>query len=517
MMVAPAKTKDQKLRLLLVDQGEHYLPALQTHLGPAGRVEVHPVGEIDLLRELLLSQTWDALLCAHNVPGLSLQTAQRLLTDLTLDLPLLVLAETGHEKAVVRALKHGARDCFSPHQLDRLLPALEREIAEARLRADHRAALEMLKGSEDRFRALATNLPGMAFQLARTGAGQLHFLYVSEGGHKLLGLKPHELLGSANAFSRLLDVIAPEDRLQLEKNLAESADTLAVLNWEGRIQPRNQSRPKWINLRSSPLAQEDGSIHWHGIATDITRSKETEAALRKSREQLAELSSYLEAAKEEERERIARDIHDELGSILVAIKIEAALLAGKLPEEGPLRKKAQSIEHLLDQAMGTASRVARELRPGILKEFGLQAAIECQAEDFAQRTGITCRFQCELAVDEGQELDEAISLALFRIVQEALTNVAKHAHASLVVLRLHREGRHLHLEVRDNGRGIAEDDIHKPRSFGLRGIRERARALDGGFHIEASEQGGTHLTLTLPINTEPAVINGEETRQQPLF
>jgi len=514
-MVASSKTKDLKLRLLLVDQGEHHLPALQAHLGQAGKIELQPVEEGDLLRELLLGQAWDALLCAHNVPGLSLQTVQRLLEELELDLPLLILAETGTERSVIRALKHGARDSFSKLQLERLLPALEREINEARLRGDHRAAMEMLKGSEDRFRALATNLPGMAFQLAKEAQGQLHFIYVSEGGHKLLGLKPHELLGSANSFARLLDVIAPEDRPRLESSLAESAAEMAVFNWEGRIHPRSQQKPKWVNLRSSPQRQEDGSIHWHGIATDITRSKETEAALRKSREQLAELSSYLEAAKEEERERIARDIHDELGSILVAIKIEAALLAGKLPEgDTPLRKKAQAIESLLDQAMGTASRVARELRPGILKEFGLQAAIECQAEDFAQRTGITCRFQCE---DDGSELDEATSLALFRIVQEALTNVAKHAHASLVVLRLYRDGSHLVLEVRDNGRGIAENDIHKPRSFGLRGIRERSRSLEGDFRIEASEQGGTHLTLTLPIKTALAATTAEEERQRDLF
>lgn len=516
-MSAPAKSDELKLRLLLVDPGERHVQALIEHLGLAGRIELQQVEELAVLRVLLLSQSWDALLCAHNVSGLSLQTVQRLLADLGLDLPLLILAETGDERPVIRALKHGARDCFTNQQLARLLPALEREIREARLRADHRAAMEMLKGSEDRFRALASNLPGMAFQLAQEADGSLRFLYVSEGGHKLLGLKPHELLGS---FGRLLDVVEPEDRPGLEAAVADSAERLAVLNWEGRFRPRSQGKAKWVNLRSSPLRQEDGSIHWHGIATDITRSKETESALRRSREQLAELSSYLEAAKEEERERIARDIHDELGSILVALKIEASLLAGKLPEgDNPLRQKAQSIEALLDQAMGTASRVARELRPGILKEFGLQAAIECQADDFAQRTGITCRFQCEIPPDmEGAELDESRSLALFRIVQEALTNVAKHAHASLVVLRLYREGRHVVLEVRDNGRGIAENDLNKPRSFGLRGIRERARSLDGDFRVEASEQGGTHLTLILPLANAGAAGNeNEEDRQGDLF
>ncbi|CAB1367871.1 PAS domain-containing sensor histidine kinase [Denitratisoma oestradiolicum] len=376
---------------------------------------------------------------------------------------------------------------------------------------DHQAALEMLKESEDRFRALASNLPGMVFQLARMGDGGLRFLYVSEGGQKLLGVKPHEVLGSFLCF---LDAIDPAERPSLLQAIDASARGLTILNWEGRTRGRGQPRQKWINLRSSPRLQEDGSIHWHGIATDISRSKEAEAALRRSREQLAELSSYLEAAKEEERERIARDIHDELGSLLVAIKIEVALLSAKLPAAAEkLKAKAQAVESLLDQAMGTASRVARELRPGILKEFGLHAAIECQAEDFTQRTGIACRVQC---AGDVAELGEAVSLAIFRVVQEALTNVAKHAHASLVALRLEQDGSHIVLEVRDNGRGIAEDDVGKPKSFGLRGIRERCRSLAGEFRIAAGEQGGTHLFLRLPLDGQ-APITVEEERQKNLF
>lgn len=376
---------------------------------------------------------------------------------------------------------------------------------------DHQAALEMLRESEDRFRALASNLPGMVFQLARTADGSLRFLYVSEGGQKLLGVKPHEVLGS---FLSFLDAIDPAERPALLQAIDASARGLTLLNWEGRTRGRGQPRQKWINLRSSPRLQDDGSINWHGIATDISRSKGAEAALRRSREQLAELSSYLEAAKEEERERIARDIHDELGGLLVAIKIEVALLSAKLPGEvAQLKGKAQAIEGLLDQAMGTASRVARELRPGILKEFGLHAAIECQAEDFTQRTGIDCRVQC---FGDATELGEAVSLALFRVVQEALTNVAKHAHASLVAVRLEQEQDHIRLEVRDNGRGISEDDMGKPRSFGLRGIRERCRSLAGELRIEAGEQGGTHLFMRLPLNGQASVAVEEE-RQKNLF
>ncbi|MBK8119800.1 MAG: sensor histidine kinase [Sulfuritalea sp.] len=266
-----------------------------------------------------------------------------------------------------------------------------------------------------------------------------------------------------------------------------------LLNWEGHT--RGRTRQKWINLRSTPHRFDNGVVEWRGIATNITESKESEAELRGSRQQLAELSSHLEAAKEEERERISRDIHDELGSILVFLKIEAAQLAAKLPADATkLREKAHSIETLLGQAMSTASRVARELRPGILKEFGLPAAIECQAEDFSQRFGIPCRVQCD---EDGIEPEPDTSLALFRIAQEALTNVAKHAHASLVVMRLSRESGNILLEIRDNGRGISQLDMQKPRSSDC-GIRERVSSLGGEFAIGAAEHGGTHLVLRVP-------------------
>ncbi|CAG0990026.1 partial Signal transduction histidine-protein kinase/phosphatase DegS, partial [Rhodocyclaceae bacterium] len=198
----------------------------------------------------------------------------------------------------------------------------------------------------------------------------------------------------------------------------------------------------------------------------------------------------------------------------VRLKIEAALLASKLPDTPPnLREKSASIEGLLDQALGTTQRVARQLRPGILNEFGLAEAIECQAEDFAHSTGVACRAQC----DEGVEPDAETSLALFRIVQEALTNVAKHAHASLAVVRLRREQGSIALEIRDNGRGISEADMNKPKSFGLRGIRERIHSLAGEFEISAVEQGGTHILLRVPEKRIAEPNATEEDLQRNLF
>jgi len=512
-MIAPApQAKNQPpLRLLLVVDDGRAADAIATNIRTHGHLpSTAIIASAAALRTSLRSERWDAVLYFQGTHGIAPTTVLKLLHEAELDLPLMVVAAPHDERAAVRTMKVGAHDVVSLDRLDRLVPAVEREVREARHRADHRAALEMLKDSETRFRTLASNLPGMVFDLQRGVLGEYRFVFVSEGCHKLFGIKQHEILGTAQRF---FDAFEPEDRRSVFDALEASAATGTPLAWEGRL--RGRARGRWVDLSSAPQRHGDGTVVWQGIATNITGAKEIEAELRASREQLAELSFHLEVAKEEERERIARDIHDELGSILVRLKIEAALLASKLPAApASLRDKAGSIEALLDQAIGTTQRVSRQLRPGILKEFGLAEAIKCQSEDFTQSTGIACPVQC----DDDIDADPETSLALFRITQEALTNITKHApHASLVVVRLRREHGSIALEIRDNGHGISDSDMNKPKSFGLRGIRERVHSLAGEFEISAAESGGTHIMLRVPEKRATEPSTAEEDLQRQLF
>ena len=510
-MTAALPARDPPLRLLLIAGGIQSAAQVVTRIRESGHwpAEV-PAGGGASLKAALRAEPWDAALYFHGTAGLAPTAALKLIHDQGLDLPFIIVAAPTDEKAAIRAMKAGAHDVVSLDRIDRLVPAVEREVREARHRADHRAALEMLRHSETRFRTLASNLPGMVFHLQREALGEYRFVFVSEGCHRLFGIKQHEILSTAQRF---FDAFEADDRRAVFDALEASAATGAPLSWEGRL--RGRARGRWVDLRSVPQRHDDGTVVWQGIATNITGAKEIEAELRASREQLAELSFHLEVAKEEERERIARDIHDELGSILVRLKIEAALLASKLPvAPATLREKAGSIESLLDQAIGTTQRVSRQLRPGILKEFGLAEAIKCQSEDFTQSTGIACPVQC----DDDVEPDAETSLALFRITQEALTNITKHApHASLVVVRLRREQGSIVLEIRDNGRGISEADMNKPKSFGLRGIRERVHSLCGEFEISAVDNGGTHIMLRVPAKRAAEPSAAEEELQRQLF
>ncbi len=492
-MAQPQPEHRPPLNVLIIEDSEDDALLLAGCFRRAGHALAYErVQNADAARAALLAQHWDAVLSDHSMPGFSAMGALRLMQELGLDLPFIIVSGVIDEDTAVAAMRAGAHDYLSKDRLDRLVPAVEREMREAKHRVERRIALDAVQENEARFRALVANIPGMVFQLLQGGDGGLHFPYVSEGCAALLGVRADALVDDAAAF---FGVVADEDRGSLDAALAASATDLTLVNWDGRIRAA-AGDIKWINLRSAPRRLVGGEVQWEGIVSNITQSKLIETELRESRAQLAELSSHLESVKEEERERIARDIHDELGGTLVAIKIETALLGSKLPGDPlQLRKRVRGIEGLIDEAISTAGRVARELRPGILKDFGLAAAIECQADDFSQRVGLACDTS---QISHEVETDEKTSLALFRIFQEALTNIAKHAQATSVAVCLARDDGTLVLEVADNGRGLAPDSLNKPKSFGLRGIRERMHALGGTLDIAANMPQGTRIVLRVP-------------------
>ena len=232
---------------------------------------------------------------------------------------------------------------------------------------------------------------------------------------------------------------------------------------------------------------------------DITQRQQAEAALRTSREQLRDLAAHLESVREEERTRIAREIHDELGQILTGLRFDLTRLATHLPaEQAAVRDDTRAMLALVDSSIKEVRRIATDLRPKVLDDLGLVAALEWQAQEFQGRTGIPCRF----VVDEAEPSpDPKVGTAVFRICQETLTNVARHAGASQVTIRLQEEAGALVLTVTDNGRGITDLGLTNRTSLGLLGIRERARLLGGTFSIEGRPGGGTTVSVHIPLMT----------------
>jgi len=233
------------------------------------------------------------------------------------------------------------------------------------------------------------------------------------------------------------------------------------------------------------------------LEQEISERKRAEEELKTSYEQLRNLSVHLQAIREEERTRIAREIHDELGQTLTALKMDISWLKKRCAQEQTtFLEKVKTMETLLDATIKVIKRLATELRPGLLDDLGLSAAIAWQAEEFQQRTGIQCA-----VIIEPEEIivKDDLSTAVFRIFQETLTNVARHAQATHVHVLLRKEVDRLLLEVRDNGTGITAAQIADPKSFGLIGIRERAQFLGGSVTVQGIPNQGTTVTVTIPL------------------
>lgn len=231
---------------------------------------------------------------------------------------------------------------------------------------------------------------------------------------------------------------------------------------------------------------------------DITEQKRAEEELVNSREQLRNLSIHLQSVREKESTRIAREIHDELGQSLTAIQMDLAWLGARLPAGDPsLTLQVQRMKRLTDTTIESIHRISTELRPILLDDLGLTAAMEWQVQEFQRRTGVRCdaHLNCKDSL-----VDKNLSTALFRIFQETLTNVTRHAKATLVKMRLVLKGDELCLDVSDNGKGITPKQIADPQSFGIVGIRERVNLWGGSVKITGKLQKGTTIKVRIPIH-----------------
>jgi PAS domain S-box-containing protein len=331
----------------------------------------------------------------------------------------------------------------------------------------------------------------------------------ASGRRPLLANREWErVLGWTLEEAQRLDVLA-----EVYPDLAEQRRALEFVRHGGRepteFKVRTRSGAVIDTLWTRSVLSDGTTI---GFGLDVTERKRTEERLRQSYEELRALAARLRAAREEESVRIAREVHDQVGQMLAALQLDVAWLERRLaspappaPPEAPaspppplataLAGKLHDMSQLLDLATDAVHRIIGELRPGILDVLGLEAAVEWYVEDFQKRTGIPCRLVSTMA---GAMLGPDQATVLFRILQEALSNVARHAGASAVDIRLAAEAGRVTLAIADDGSGIPEEKIGDLRSIGLLGMRERASALAGDVVVRPNPAGGTTVEVILP-------------------
>jgi PAS domain S-box-containing protein len=259
----------------------------------------------------------------------------------------------------------------------------------------------------------------------------------------------------------------------------------------------------------SSMLEHGATIHTI-ILRDVTERHLVQEKLSRSHEQLRQLSTMLQTIREEERTHIARELHDDLGQLLASLRMDLALLQQQPTEESNTRRLMAGMDEHLLAAITSLRRIATNLRPRALDEGGLYFALQGLRREFIERH----RIACELFADEPElRLDDLTSTAIFRIVQEALTNIARHAQAANVTINLYQVDGHVLLTIRDDGRGITTSDMEKVQSLGLVGMRERVAALFGDITISSDEAPGTRIDIVLPRHKHigPAV-NGAQAR-----
>ncbi len=310
------------------------------------------------------------------------------------------------------------------------------------------------------------------------------------------------ILGVAEAagprsFAEAEQVIVPEDRRRLRKAVERAIESgqpfgivMRVRRPDGELRVIEAAAEVFVDHRNRPTQVV-------GMCQDVTERRRAEEALTRSRAKLRDLAHDIENIRERERTRIARELHDELGQALTAMRLELAWLEPRVAgSPSAVRHKLEALGRLVETTNEALQRIAMELRPRVLDELGLAAAMHWQAGEFERRTGLIVRLKADPAE---VRLDADVATAVFRILQEALTNVLRHADARSVAIRFRAGATRLSLVVRDDGKGIDPSHLAAPRSLGLLGMHERAAAWGGTVTVRGRPGRGTLIELRIPL------------------
>ena len=350
-----------------------------------------------------------------------------------------------------------------------------------------------LQESEARFRQISDTINDV-FYLYSNDYKTVY--YVSQGFEKIWGKTIQELYDNPWIYT---DSIHDDDRQRVEAFKKRIINTLSFKDAaiEYRIINTDENI-RWIQDEMFPVYDLTGNIsRIAGSARDITRRKNAEESLHRSREKSRDLSRYLQRAVEDERIRIAREIHDDLGQTLIAMKMNLVSCRNKLPDHlDPLFETALSMEKAIDQMIQSIKIMISDLRAGPLSDLGLEAAIEWLTKSFFKNMGYDIKIKLNT---EPIDIDPNRGMALFRIAQESLTNIVRHSDATAVTVNLFIKNNQAILRISDNGAGIADTSALPNSSYGIMGMKERARFFKGNLFIESNEKGGTSITASIPV------------------
>lgn len=422
----------------------------------------------------------DIVLSDHTLPQFNSMNALEIVKERSPDIPFILVTGTVSEEFAVECIQNGVSDYILKSNLTRLPNAIRGALKEKR-------SLVKLRNSEERYRQIVeTAQEGIwmfnrDFETIFANSKMCEILECSFG--ELMGKKITHFLGEGPKVATL---ITPGSKIgQLVFECATS-----------------KNKRIWLEISTSSLTDRSGQfIGMLGMVTDITDRKIEHEKLVNSEMQIRSFAQHLNQTMEAESARIAREIHDELGQQLAGIKITLGSLKSTSTES--TKERIDDILKDVDGTIQSLRKIATELRPGILDTLGLIPSIEWMLGEFQRKTGIKCYH--DLQVSE-EKIGNNVSICFFRICQESLTNISKHAGAEKVIVKMSQYENDLILTVNDNGKGIAGEKLENPFSMGLLGMRERARIIGGDLQITSEKNKGTTVQLRARMHEQKSTI-----------
>ena len=478
------------LKLIIVEDSEDDALLLSLELKRGGyQVEYLRVETSEELRTALKNDQWDLIISDHVLPDFSAPEALNVLKESGLDLPFIIVSSIIDQDIAVAAMKAGAHDYIMKDNLARLIPLVERALYNSNVKAEGKKALEKLRKSEARFRHIAEHARDIIFRIRLYP--DLQAEYITPSVADFIGYTPEEIYNNPNLG---FEVIYSEDKDMFTKYMS------GEISFEGPI------RTRWFHKNGNIICSEQNIVPvydeqnrlvaFEGIARDITEQVNYEQKLKNSHARIEALSKRILEAIEEERARLARELHDELGQALTAVKLDLQLLNEFIPgDEKSERHLKQSID-LIDFTINLVRRLSVSLRPPALDDMGLLPAIKNMVNGFENRTGIKTILSTNSFTER---LAQQVETALYRCVQESLTNIARHSNASSAEVDISKKNGILKVTVSDDGVGFEADKmVVSSEHIGLTGMKERIKLLNGNFKIDSVPSEGTTINIEIP-------------------
>jgi len=459
-------------RILLADDHDTYRKTISSLFERRG-YQVTGASCGDEVLEAAVKQPFDVFVLDYKMPGNEELILVEQLHALQPDVPVILLTGFASLPSAMNAVRLQLFDYIQKGENpDHLLSRVDEAVRHTQLE-------KKLRDSEARYRLLAENIQDVITVFSADGKA----LYSSPSIKTVLGYAPDEFCGID-----MYALVHPEDRSDLENAMVVLMESGLIVH-EARFRARS-GRYVWLST-SVKLLRDD-----FGAPQELVCSSSDITGRRQAEERIRQLAQHLETVREEERKRLSRELHDDIGQILTALKIDISILMDHCTCGHGIKQKMENMQQLLGNGIHRVHSLCRRLRPGALDDLGLEEALAGLVDDWKQRNKTICNLHVDL--DE-EMLSDEIKTAVFRIVQEALTNVSRHARSSRVEIHLVSGGSILNFSIGDNGCGMDLGAEQKPMSFGLLGMRERIEALGGELHIESIPGAGTRIEGTIPL------------------